>query len=117
MRPRVLYGPAVLSCTQSDVQALERLQRDIMKRIQSLPNSTAAVAATLLLDIEQELYLRKLSILCNILYTDDIHEQNIARRQISVKDADSHSWFSSCKQLLHKYGLPNIYTLQLQFRC
>ena len=36
-------------------------------------------------------------------------------RQISVKDPDSHSWFVSCNELLHKYSLPNIYTIRAEF--
>ena len=35
--PRVIHGLEVLSCTLSDVQSLERLQSDMLRRIQSLP--------------------------------------------------------------------------------
>ena len=38
----------------------------------------------------------------------------IAQRQMAVKDLNSNSWFSDCRRLLHKYGLPNIYTLDTQ---
>ena len=36
-------------------------------------------------------------------------------RQISAKDPDSHNWFVSCNDLLHKYSLPNIYTVRAEF--
>ena len=73
MIPRVIYGLEVLSCTLSDVQSLQRLQRDMLRRIQSLPRSTATAAVTCLLGIrpiEQELDLRRLTLLCSVLYTD-----------------------------------------------
>ena len=53
--------------------------------------------------------------LCNVLFTDGTLEQDVGLRQIAVKDADSHSWFTACNCLLHKYKLPNIYVLKEQF--
>ena len=55
------------------------------------------------------------NLLPNVLYTDGTHEQDIAMRQISVKDPDSHSWFVSCNELLHKYSLPIFYTVRAEF--
>ena len=81
--PRVIYGLEVLSWTLSDVQSLERLQRDILRRIQSLLRSTTAAAVNCLLGlrpIEQELDLRRLTLLCSVLYTDGTLEQDIAMR-------------------------------------
>ena len=77
---RVIYGLEVLSCTLSDVQSFERLQRDMLRRILSLPRSTATVAVNCLLGIrpiEQEIDQRKLTLLCSILYTDGTLEQDI----------------------------------------
>ena len=116
--PRVIYGLEVLSCTLSDVQCLVRLQRDMLRRIPSLPRLTATVAVHCMLGIrpiEQELDLRRLTLFCSVLYTDGTLEQDIAMRQIAVKNSDSHNWFTVCNQLLHKYNLPNIYTMQQQF--
>ena len=82
--------------------------------------STASVAVNCLLGVrpvEQELDLRKLTLLCSVLYSDGTLELDIAKRQIAIKDPDSHSWFAACARLLHKYSLPNIYTLQQQFSC
>ena len=45
--PRVIYGLEVLSC----VQFLERLQRDMLRRIQSLPRSMVTAAVNCLLCI------------------------------------------------------------------
>ena len=92
--PRVLYGLEVQTCLQSDIQNMEQLQMSMLRRIQSFPNSTAIPALYCLLGVrplEQELDLRRLTLLANVLYTDGTLEQDIAVRQISVKDPDSHS--------------------------
>ena len=97
--PRVLYGFEVQTCLQSDIQAMEHLQRSILRRIQSFPRNTAIPALYCLLGIrplEQELDLRRMTLLANVLYTDGTLEQDIAIRQISVKNSDSHRWFVSC---------------------
>ena len=144
-------------------QAMEQLQRSILKRIQSLPNSTAVPAWcfscvcsicacfglsvsssssclvraavcdcgtpwTVLLPLppflycllgirplEQELDLRRLTLLADVLYIDGMLEQDMVMRQVSVKDLVSHSWFVSCNDRLHKYSLPNIYTVRQMF--
>ena len=116
--PRVLYGLEILSLTLADLTALERLQREMLRKLQSLTRSIATVAVTCLLGIrplENELDLRRLTLLCNVLFTDGTLEQYVALCQIAVKDADNHSWFTACNRLLHKYNLPNIYVLKEQF--
>ena len=85
--PRVLYGLEILSLTLADVTALERLQREMLRKLQSLTRSTATVAVTCLLGIrplENELDLRRLTLLCNVLFTDGTLEQDVALRQIAV---------------------------------
>ena len=97
---------------------MEQLQRFMLRRIQSFPNNTAIPALHCLMRVrplEQELDLRRLTLLANLLFTDGTLEQDIAMRQIGVKDPDSHSWFVSCNELLHKYNLPNIYTVRAEF--
>ena len=97
---------------------MEQMQRSMLRRIQSLPNCTAITALYCLSGIrplEQELDLRRLSLLANVLYTDGTPEQDIAIRQISVKDSNSYSWFVLCNKLLHKYNLPNIYIARKKF--
>ena len=100
-------------CLRSkDVQQLEQLQRSVMKRIQCLPINTATSAAYGLLGIrpiQQELDLRKLTLLGNILLHKDTLEFEIAQRQLAVKSIDSNSWFADCNRLPYKYSLPNIY--------
>ena len=81
-------------------------------------NSTAIPALYCLLSIrplKQELDIRRLSLLANVLYADGTLEQGIAIRQLSVKDSNSYSWFILCNKLLHKYNLPNIYIVRKKF--
>ena len=113
--PRVLYGLEVKTCLQSDIQTMAHLQSSMLRRIQYFPNGTAIPAQYWLLRVrplEQELDLRRLTLLANVLYTHGTLEQDIAMRQIRVKDPDRHRWFASCNELLHKYSLPNIYTVK-----
>ena len=115
--PRMIYGLEVFTLTNKAMQLLEKVQRSILRHIQNLPPNTALTAVYGLLGlrpIEQELDLRKLTLLGNILSQKSTLEYEIAQRQMSVKGLDSNSWFSKCKELLHKYKLPSIYTLDGQ---
>ena len=52
---------------------------------------------------------------CGIVLWTPWYRSFLRLRQISAKDPDSHSWFVSCNELLHKYSLPNIYTVRAEF--
>ena len=113
--PRIMYGQAISKLRHSDTIQLETLQRSVMRRPQCIPNNTANVAVYCLLGVRpvvKEIDFRKLSLLISILYSENSIESVIAKRQMAVKDSDSHSWFIHCNQLLHKYNLPNIYLEQ-----
>ena len=66
--------------------------------------------------MNKELDMRKLTLLGNTstLCHKSTLEYEIAKRQMSVKDLESKSWFFECNRLLYKYGLSNIYTLDRQ---
>ena len=100
------------SLSLKDVMQLEQLQRSFMKRIQSLPVNAATAAACGLLGIrpiQQELDLRKLTLMGSVLYHKNTLEHEIAQRQLAVKSIGSKSWFAECNRRLYKYDLPNIY--------
>ena len=114
---RMTYGLEVFSLNGKAIQSMEKMQRTILRHIQNLPPNTALTAVYGILGvrpIEQELDLRKLTLLGNILSQKSTPEYEIAQRQMAVKDLNSNSWFSDCRRLLHKYGLPNIYILDTQ---
>ena len=116
--PRMTYGLEVFELTAKEVHQLEKFQRSTLRLIQNFPINTAICAVYGLLGIrpmQQELDLRKLTLLGNVLSNRDSIEYQIAQRQLAVKSLDSKSWFSSCNRLLYKYGLPNLYNADKTF--
>ena len=80
--PSILYGLEVFCLSNKDVLQLEQLQRDFMKRIQCLPINTPTSAAYGLLGIkpvQQELDLRKLTLLGSVLHNKNTLEYEIAQ--------------------------------------
>ena len=99
---------------------LERFQRTTLRLIRNFPVNTALTAVHGLLGMrpmEQELDIRKLNLLGNVLSNRATVDYQIAQRQLAVKYLDSKSWFSSCNRLLYKYKLPNLYTADQTFEC
>ena len=88
-----VYGLETYCLRTKDVQQLEQLQRSIMKRIQCLPIGTATSAYGLLgiRPIQQELDIRILTLLGNVLLNKNTLEYEIARRQLAVKSIESKS--------------------------
>jgi hypothetical protein len=70
--PRILYGVEVLNHTLTDIKKLERLQVQICKQIQGLPERTANLAAYSLLGVEPIDCMRWLDSF-NILYDVNTH--------------------------------------------
>ena len=118
--PRMTYGLEVFELSVKDVHQLEQFQRTMPRLIQNFPINTAISEVYGLLGIrpmQQELDLRKLTLLGNVLSNRDTLEYQIAQRQLAVKSLDSKSWFSSCNRLLYKYRLPHLYTVDQTFEC
>ncbi len=112
--PKVIYGLETLQLTASDVKLLERFEVRFLKQIQSLPDRCANIAAYVLLGalpISLHVDMRKLTFFGSITRQKDTAEHEIARRQLAVKDASSHSWFIQIRQLLQKYDLPSAFDL------
>ena len=112
--PRMVYGLEVFTLNSKAVYLMEKMRRSVVRQIQYLPPNTAITAVYRLLGprpIEQELDMRKLTLLGNILCHKSTLEYEIAQRQMPVKDLESKSWFSDCNRLLYMYSLPNIYAL------
>ena len=68
--PRMAYGLVVFTLNSKAIHLMEKMQRSIIRQIQYLPPNTAITAVCGLLGlrpIEQELDMRKLTLLGNIL--------------------------------------------------
>ena len=86
-----------------------------MKQILSLSQNVADPVPYIisgLIPIEGQIHLKILTFMYSIvLLPEDSTEKKIVRRQLTVKDRKSNSWFTEVKSLLWKYDLPEIYRL------
>lgn len=108
--PILVYGLEVVLPRKVLLDKLERFLRKMLKLIFSLPDTVAEPAVYVLsglIPVEGVIHTRALSLFGNIcrLPVDSV-EQRLARRQLSVKNPNSNSWFICIKRLLIKYDLP-----------
>ena len=111
--PRLLYGLETVILLQKDIDILNDFHKDMLRRIQHLPQRTALPVVYGLVGqfpIEFELHRRQFTLFGNIVREKCI-EKDLALRQLAVKDDNSHSWFIMIKKNLYKYGLPSPYEL------
>ena len=111
--PHLLFGLETVILLQQDIEKLDKFHKDILRRMQHLPERTALSAVFGLagqFPIEYEIHKRQLSLFGNIIREDCV-ERELAIRQLTLKDHTSKSWFISAKKVLHKYGLSSPYEL------
>ncbi|CAG2187811.1 unnamed protein product [Mytilus edulis] len=107
--PRLIHGLEVVRLMISDIKALSSYFKQLLKRIQHLPERTADSATYLLsgqMPIEAEIDKRTLTLFGNIIRNPNTVEFKLAQRQLAIKDRNSKSWFTYVQQLLEKYNLP-----------
>jgi hypothetical protein len=117
--PWLLYGLEAMSITEVDVQKLETAYRTMLRQIQHMPKNTATPAVYLLIGaipIEGQLDTRILTFFNHILLQQQSLEYNLVRRQLTMKDLQSHSWVVTVRNILSKYNLPSAYALLQQNR-
>jgi hypothetical protein len=107
--PRSLYGIEVLNYTNTDILKFERLQLQICRQIQGLPNRTANAAVYILLGLEPiQSVVDKLLLTffgC-IIQDEDSIEYRIVERQLQMPSENINTFVNRLKAVLHKYGLP-----------
>jgi hypothetical protein len=107
--PRSLYGIEVLNYTKTDILKFERLQLQICRQIQGLPNRTAKAAVYILLGLEPiQSVVDKLLLAffrC-IIQDEDSIEYRIVERQLQMPSENINTFVNRLKAVLHKYGLP-----------
>ena len=107
--PRLLYALESLVVTQKQKNKLEDFYKDLLKRIQALPQRTANEAPYLLMGsitVEGMMDIRLLSFFGKIMSDDTSILNQICMWQLATKSISSNSWFMSIVKLAYKYGLP-----------
>ena len=114
--PRLLYGLEAAILTKTQIQQLTTFHRQLLRRIQGLPDSTAVSACHLLsgtIPVEGALHLKQLSLFTAVTRleaTNPLHQ--VATRQLAIKSNTSRSWFSNVVQMSEDYGIDAHHMLQ-----
>ena len=112
--PRLLYGLESILLSKKDVECLEKFQRKCLKQIQGLPDKTAnSISLALLgvLPLDAVVHKNALTTFLNMIRLKGSIENDIALRQIVMKDVKDKSWFMFVREILHMYDLPSIFQL------
>jgi hypothetical protein len=110
--PTLLYSLDMLLPSNSHLTIVETFIKKLLKQIFSLPTNTPDPVPYILaglIPIEGQIHMKALTFLNSVfLLPEESTEKRIARRQLSIKDVDSASWFIEMKKILIKYDLPDI---------
>ena len=112
--PRLLFGLEALIINTKQRELLEKYYRTLLRRIQSLPDSTAVEALYILsgtLPIEAQLDIRTLTFFGKIANRENDILQKIGLRQLALKDLNSNSWFIYVTKLANNYNLPSTHEI------
>ncbi|CAG2204057.1 unnamed protein product [Mytilus edulis] len=107
--PRCLYGIEIMNYTKTDILKLERLQQQVCRQIQGLPNRTANAATYVMLGVEpiQATVDRLvLTFFGGIIQDSASIEFMIIERQLCMSPPNSNNFINRLKEILDKYGLP-----------
>ena len=110
----LLYGLEALLLSKKDIECLDRFQRQCLKQIQGLPDKTANTICLVLLGIlllEAVLHKNALTTFMNMIRCKGSIENDLALRQIVMKDENDKSWFMYVRKILGLYNLPSIFEL------
>ena len=112
--PRLLFGLETLIINSKQRELLEKYYRTLLRRLQSLPESTAIEALYILCDtlpIKAQLDIRTLTFFGKIANQDNDLLQQIGLRQLATKNLNSNSWFIYVTKLAAKYSLPSTHKM------
>ena len=111
--PVLLYGMELLLPSSKPLEQLELFQKRILKQILSLPMSCPDPAVYILtgnLPIEAQIHIKALTFFNNVCHQGEKNtEKKLARRQLTVKEESSNSWFICVNKILRKYDLKEAY--------
>lgn len=117
--PQLLYGLETLVLTEKELATIEVYHRRNLRCILHLPESTAIPALHLLsgcAPVEALLHIRILTLFRNIADRNEaiapsVFIHALIGRQIAVKDSTSSSWAALVRKVLHRYHLPDAYSI------
>jgi len=107
--PRSLYGIEILNYTKRDIEKFEKLQLQVCRQIQGLPNRTANIATHSLLGIEPiEATVDKLllTFFGGVAQDKLCIEYKIIERQLLMAKNNTNSFVNRLTETLTKYNLP-----------
>ena len=100
------------SSNKKDIDSLEKFQRKCLKQIQGIPDNTSnssCLALLGILPIKEILNKNFLNLFVNMIRDESSNE--IARRQVVMKDSPSESIFTDIQSILSHYELPSVFEL------
>ena len=107
--PALLHGLNATVLPKKEILKLDKFYRTLLRRIQSLPVSTASEAIYRLLDtlpIEALLHMRMFSLFGQIVRLPKNHPlKMVALRQLTIRENESGSWFGRIRELASTYDL------------
>jgi len=113
-RPRIIYGLETVSLSQKEISLLDKYEAKIVRQLQYLPDRCATAAAYITLGLTpmtSTIEVNALTLFGNVIREYGTTEYAIAKRQLALKDENSHSWFANVRQILLKYDLPSAFDL------
>ncbi|MES9879262.1 MAG: reverse transcriptase domain-containing protein [Sedimenticola sp.] len=104
--PRLLYNLEVLSLNMTQMKKLERFHIDILKKLQSLPQTATSAVLLLLgaIPIEAEIHKRQLSLLFTTINSKHDKLNELMYRQSIM--GNENSFFCRVERTLAQYNLP-----------
>ena len=112
-----VYGLEILPLKQTHMMLLRKFHIETLRRFQSLPTRTACCIVYLLfgaLPIEAEIHKRHLSLLYNIISSENLTIQELLHRQKIVHMDNPGSHFGRITEILYTYNLSEIADIILQ---
>ena len=112
--PRLLYGLEINVLLQKHLVLLENFHISMLRLLQGLPKRTPRCISYLLLGarpLQAEIHIRQLTFLGNIIRSGNLALLQIMKRQITLKDNNSKSWFVYMENLVDRYELSPLDTL------
>ena len=106
--PRLIYGLEVHNLRKKDILQLEAFQRRCLKQLQSMPSRTSDTASLALLGMLEK---NILNLFGRVARDQSCIENDLAKRQLAVRDPSDKSWFSSVRNILNTYWLPTAYEI------